>query len=746
MHDLRFYQPIVKFVERALTIYSKNVRAIFIFIIIFVAGKNAGKYLLFLVTGALSLSLAVLKLIYEKGVLLDLHVSCAVFILVNIFIFAFWLIATFSITHHFKVEYSSVSKMLLPFFGLLNLFVFYVIIGGYAIFYSVLIIFILSALIYYISVFLKNVNYRGKEFIFWNLYPIPADELLFPIEDSGRLKKYKITLRDDTRNAILNPNDSGFFSKPIQVFGGDKLDFSIGLAEKVFSGICVFEIYVYVKGEPVKKIFSHHMSPAAKISDRTWKQFQIDLADYSNRELILCFKTHFKNKKQSIEAYWEFPKLTNDKKRKQVLSSKDSDIENIIILVMDAVRFDLFQRVASIQKGMPNIASFFSRNSICCNRAFTQNDWTVPAFASIFSGRYAAHHQHFVSRPMSYQRPISSGLKWLPKILQENGYLTYGFSDYCEINPAHGFARGFDSFFNGENTEEVDHGEKVSLHGLRFLRENEGLKKFLFLHYFSTHRPFKTRHPYRISANPYFSNWFNPESISYFMNTPYEMLNAEDKQAIVDIYCSSIAQVDRDLSIIFDYLVSKQQADRSLVILTSDHGYSLFDRNSFSPKVTALYEEIIHAPLFLKAPEDILKSESKKVVDDLVEANVDIFPTVLDVIGLKENAASDGYSLLKLVAGDMPSRKHVISELYDTKSNTYMLSIRGERYKLISTYNFDASKLFTFKTAKKKEELLFDLFMDPCEKIDISKEKNNILLEYRELEKRFSDTRKESEL
>jgi len=56
----------------------------------------------------------------------------------------------------------------------------------------------------------------------------------------------------------------------------------------------------------------------------------------------------------------------------------------------------------------------------------------------------------------------------------------------------------------------------------------------------------------------------------------------------------------------------------------------------------------------------------------------------------------------------------------------------------ILTYNFDASMPFTFKTAKKVKEAFFDLLNDPNEEKDISREQQDIFLEYREIEERFS--------
>src|SRR3989338_6292876 len=130
MQDLRFYRPILKLIEQAFSQYSKNVRAILTLMIMLTSIKHARKDLLFFGTGALSLSLAVLRLVLEKGGDVSLYTFGAVFIAGIVLLGAAWFIAAFNGTHRFKVDYSFTAGKVLPFFGFLNIFMFYVMIGG----------------------------------------------------------------------------------------------------------------------------------------------------------------------------------------------------------------------------------------------------------------------------------------------------------------------------------------------------------------------------------------------------------------------------------------------------------------------------------------------------------------------------------------------------------------------------------------------------------------------------------------
>lgn len=748
MRDIKFFRKRIRYLERAFSPYRRNHLLILVFLEISSAIRDSGMSIIFLATGSVSFSFAVSRCFGESGVLS----SAAAFVLISapamLLPPAAWAVLIFKTAHRHKLDYQSAARGLLPFFGLLNIFAPYALFGGPAVLPASALLFLLSAAVYHRAYFLKKMNYKGKEFILWHLYPVSADALDFPIEREDRCQKFKVTLQDDTRNALLALSGEDIVSGPVKISKGDLLAFSIGLAEKVFTGDCVFEVRVSVDRAPEEKIFWYCLQPSAKITDRGWKEFRIDLGRYDKKEAVFSFSACPVRGHGQVDAYWEFPRVM----RRQVPSDSrispparrlKDPIENIVILLLDAARADLLRQALSVSSGMPGTTNFFSADSLICNQAISQNDWTIPAFISIFSGRYLSSHRHFASQtyPLCRHRPVSRDVPWLPEILRRQGYMTCAFSSYHEINPAYGFARGFDSFYNDDDFNVVDHGEKVSLHGLRFLKENKGRKKFLFLHYFTAHRPFLTRHPYRMSGNLNIAGKFNHEDINAFVAAPYEMMSERDRQVVMDVYTGALVQADHELSMIFDYLLASGEAARSLVMFISDHGYTIFDRNSFFPKANHLYDEVLRVPFFMRAP--VFNCGPTKQIGYPVEANVDVAPTILDAAGCGDVPAMDGQSLIRSERGEIPPRGHTVSELFNARHNMYMLALRGERHKLVSTYEIDSSKPFSFGAMNKKEDLLFDLSADSKEEKSIARESGGILLRYERLRDSFIDSQRQ---
>jgi arylsulfatase A-like enzyme len=88
-----------------------------------------------------------------------------------------------------------------------------------------------------------------------------------------------------------------------------------------------------------------------------------------------------------------------------------------------------------------------------------------------------------------------------------------------------------------------------------------------------------------------------------------------------------------------------------------------------------MYEELLRAPLVLHFPPLIRPS----VLTGEVAENVDIAPTIVDVLGLKPMAKADGMSLVPLMKGEPVQRPYyALSEFIESRR-----SIRVGSWKMI---------------------------------------------------------------
>ena len=120
--------------------------------------------------------------------------------------------------------------------------------------------------------------------------------------------------------------------------------------------------------------------------------------------------------------------------------------------------------------------------------------------------------------------------------------------------------------------------------------------------------------------------------------SPAEELDQRQLQAT---YFGMIAEVDHQVGVLLDGLDQLGCTDNTIVILTSDHGEQLGD-HWFVEKL-GFFDQSYRIPLIIRAPGRI--EQAGRVVEAFSE-NVDIFPTLLELIGATPPDFCDGASLL----------------------------------------------------------------------------------------------------
>ena len=155
--------------------------------------------------------------------------------------------------------------------------------------------------------------------------------------------------------------------------------------------------------------------------------------------------------------------------------------KNIICIVLDGLTSELFN-----EKLTPNICKFFS-DGVTCTQAFSQGDWTLPAFSSMLTGLYPTNHG--VVNPNEFDSALDGYTKTLPEILKNNGFRTFGYSSHLRFSPAYGHAKGFERFFFNLRDNDNFYFKQINEVSQHLFAHKEE-SNFLFLHFFDTHPPF----------------------------------------------------------------------------------------------------------------------------------------------------------------------------------------------------------------------------------------------------------------
>lgn len=250
-----------------------------------------------------------------------------------------------------------------------------------------------------------------------------------------------------------------------------------------------------------------------------------------------------------------------------------------------------------------------------------------------------------------------------------------------------------------------DPADYVIKKAINVLNNNKN-KLFLFIHLWDAHEPY-----------------IRPRGIKSLT------MNVDDK------YAEEVAFLDEQIGKLISYLKETKKLDSTLIVFTSDHGENFYQHDT-PLKHEGLYEDVTHVPLIMAGP-----TFSPKVIDSLV-SHVDIFPTILNSLGIEIPRDIDGKSLIPLIAGKIKSvRDFVYFEdiLFRRRIslNKYAKRRRGIRigqYKYIKTIigkDPDIHNVTPREDTKIFGEELYDLKKDPNESKNLIKSKPDLADEMR---------------
>ena len=340
---------------------------------------------------------------------------------------------------------------------------------------------------------------------------------------------------------------------------------------------------------------------------------------------------------------------------------------------------------------------------------------TLDSHASLLTSLNPTAHGARVSPPS----PLAGEAVTLAERLAGAGFTTAAFTGGGQLDRTFGLAQGFGLYTDDHKPFEESVDEAVA-----WLSEREDDRWFLFLHTYQPHHPYRPHG--RLSKR--FSRGYQgplPEVISVDLvrriNTGDLPIDAADLAYIVARYDGEIAYTDRHLGRLFRFLRDNGQWDRTLVVVTSDHGEEFGEHGWVAWHSHTLYDELLWIPLVMRLPGNFAGT----VVDEQTRA-VDVLPTLLDALGLPRDEAMVGSSLLPRLDGrSSGTGPAAISE---RTLGTPLISGRTSRAKLVYPTDLLPARgggwLAGLSSAERHRRVapdraLFDLRSDPGETRDV---------------------------
>jgi len=185
-------------------------------------------------------------------------------------------------------------------------------------------------------------------------------------------------------------------------------------------------------------------------------------------------------------------------------------------------------------------------------------------------------------------------------------------------------------------------------------------------------------------------------------------------------YYGLMNEVDDNLDRLFAALRASGDWDRTLIVLTSDHGEQMGDHWMLGK--AGYFDQSYHVPLIVRDPDQRADLTRGRVFDVFSE-HVDLMPTLLDWIGLPAPRQCDGRSLLPLVhTGQTPADwREAVHWEFDFRDPVF-----GEAEEALGlhmdqcTLNVRRTRRWKYVHFTALPPLLFDLEADPAELVDRS--------------------------
>ena len=184
--------------------------------------------------------------------------------------------------------------------------------------------------------------------------------------------------------------------------------------------------------------------------------------------------------------------------------------------------------------------------------------------------------------------------------------------------------------------------------------------------------------------------------------------NPQDVAYLKMLYETKLHTVDQRLAGLIAYLLKPDIKDHTIVIVTSSHGEAFAEHGEFS-HADFPYNEIYHVPLIVNYPANT----NKRSIDAVIE-NLDIYPTLTDLVTGSVPHKIQGVSLTPLLSGvSISAKPYAVSMNYE---DTFV--IQSRRYALVR-----------YRDRFAKPEL-YDLITDPGETHNVAKDHPQIVKRY----------------
>jgi len=305
------------------------------------------------------------------------------------------------------------------------------------------------------------------------------------------------------------------------------------------------------------------------------------------------------------------------------------DDVNVVFVLIDMLRADRLHAYGYERETSPVMDSL-AATGVRFSRVIAQSSWTKTSMASLWTATWPRRNG-----VLRYHHALPAAAQMPAEVLQQAGFRTAGLWRNGWVSPNFGFGQGFETyvkpvpsltperFQRNTPTRHTLQGsdEDLTRAAQEFLRTFGDERFFLYLHYMDVHQ--------------------------YTFDEP----SAKFGLSYSDSYDNAIHWVDRNIGALVHALAEQELWRKTILVIASDHGEA-FREHGVEGHARTLHRELTEVPWILVLPFAL----DPGVVVESTVGNVDVWPTLLALLGLPALDGVDGRNLVPLIEASAAGR------------------------------------------------------------------------------------------
>lgn len=412
----------------------------------------------------------------------------------------------------------------------------------------------------------------------------------------------------------------------------------------------------------------------------------------------------------------------------------------ILYIDIDSCRPDHLGCYGYHRNTSPHIDAL-ARESVRFNNYYCSDAPCLPSRTALYTGMFGIHSGvvgHGGTAADLFLQGEARGFRdriefeSLPTTLQKAGFHTAQISPFGQRHAARQFYAGFNEIHN-TGKGGMESAEVVTPIVTKWLDDNAARDQwFLHLNYWDPHTPYRVPVEYgEPFANDPLPAWLTDEvwqnhlkmvgphkaqEISMYDDSdpsawfgpvprqPGSLRTKKDLRRMIDGYDTGIRYVDDQVGIIVAKLKAAGVYDETAIIISADHGENQGELGIYGEHGTA-DQATCRVPLIVKWP-----GCRAGTVDDGLHYNIDLAPTMAELLGAGRQPCWDGASFAAgLSTGADAGREQLV---FSQCAHVCQRSVRFGPWLYMRTYH-DGYHLFP-------KEMLYNIVEDPHEQHDLA--------------------------